>query len=403
MLLNVLFALGSLYAQNRADLWQQDLDALESGISARHPKMMTEEFRATIAERIAALRNDVDRLSDRQIAIGIAAVLATFQEMHTSTDLSVVGVPMPRLPVAFRWFSDGLFITAAADANARLIGYRVVRFGNTTAEEAHNALLPFISTENQQWAREISQTYLALPDLLQEAGLIRSAPMVPITLASRSGEEIAVDMTPVTSGYTIPGPLRTYRPEPLYMRSPLYRYWFDFLAESRTLYFKYNQCSEMSTIPFHAFLTEMREARPNWPVERLVVDLRHNTGGGWKYIDDFLRAHKEDLGTGAATYPLGMYAIIGKRTASAAVTSAIMLKKAGFILVGEATGGKPSSWGVIQTFVLPNSRIAITSSTRYVDEPGYYGMTLEPDMPVDFPSSAWWAGHDAFLDAIVNR
>jgi hypothetical protein len=47
--------------------------------------------------------------------------------------------------------------------------------------------------------------------------------------------------------------------------------------------------------------------------------------------------------------------------------------------------------------------MSITSSTRYVEEPGYDGLTLEPDIAVDFRSAAWWNGQDAFLAAIVNR
>lgn len=221
------------------------------------------------------------------------------------------------MPLAVRWFSDGLFISGAVEPHTRLIGARVVRIGEATVEGAFAALRPFISAENDQWVREISQSYLLLPDLLEAAGLITGTATVPLTLANRAGEEF-VNMSP-GGGMILAGPLRTYRPEPLYLRSASYNYWFDFLPESRTLYIKYNQCVEMTSLPWAAFLAEMNEVASTWPVERLVIDLRHNSGGSTKFLLDLLEQYRQAIGSGVVSFPKGTYGIIGKRTASSAV------------------------------------------------------------------------------------
>jgi hypothetical protein len=103
------------------------------------------------------------------------------------------------------------------------------------------------------------------------------------------------------------------------------------------------------------------------------------------------------------SFPKGAYGIIGKRTASSAVLNAIDLKNAGFTIVGEPTGGKPSSWGEVQSFPLPNSRLTITVSTRFVTSAGHDEIAFQPDHAVDFPASAWLAGRDAYLNAILSR
>jgi hypothetical protein len=344
----------------------------------------------------------VQGFSDQRLAIAIARLLAGLNEAHTNLVLGSSGIAFARLPLALRWFSDGLFISSAVETHSRLIGARVVRIGDATVDEALAALRPFVSAENDQWTREMSQTYLLLPDLLEAAGLIIDRAIVPLTVVTRGGEEVVVNMSP-TGGVFVPGPLRTYRPEPLYLRSPTYNYWFDFLPDSRTLYIKYNQCVEMSSIPWSAFLAEMNETASAWPVERLVIDLRNNSGGSTRFLRELLALYREAIGSGIVSFPKGIYGIIGKRTASSAVINAIDLKDAGFTIVGEATGGKPSSWGEVLNFSLPNSRLIITVSTRFVTTPGHDEISFPPDVAVDFPASAWLAGRDAYLDSILSR
>jgi hypothetical protein len=74
------------------------------------------------------------------------------------------------MALAFRWFSDGLFIVNALEAHSRLIGYRVVRIGSSTPAQVHRALRQYVSWENDHMARSISQHYVASPDLLHAAG-----------------------------------------------------------------------------------------------------------------------------------------------------------------------------------------------------------------------------------------
>lgn len=394
-------ALGALYAQDRPSRWNQDLDTLERELTTRHPRLREGELRDDLARRIAEIRATVENASDQRVAIAIARLLAGLQEAHTNVSLGSSGVAFSRLPLTLRWFSDGLFISGAAEPYTRLIGARVVRIGEATTEDAFASLRPFISAENDQWAREMSQNYLLLPDLLEAAGLLSGASAVPLRLVGASGEEFTVNVSP-GSGTMLAGPLRTYRPEPLYLRNASYNYWFDFLPESRTLYVKYNQCTEMAAIPWTTFLVEMNEVASRWPVERLVVDLRQNTGGASRFLLDFLAQYRQAVAQGVS-FPRGTYGIIGKRTASSAVLNAIDLKDAGFTIVGEPTGGKPSSWGEVQNFPLPNSRLIITVSTRFVTRPGHDEISFAPDLPIEFPVSAWLAGRDAYLDAILER
>lgn len=371
-------------------------------MTARHPNLRSGEPRENLARGLEELRAAAESATDQKMAIGIAKLLAGLNEAHTNVYLPSAGVPIPRLPIALRWFSDGLFITSAVEPHTRLIGSRVMRFGDQSAEEAYAAVRPYISSENDQWAREISQTYLLLPDLLEAAGVINGTSSVRLTVANRNGQETEIDLAPGGGTY-LAGPLRTYRPEPHYLRSSGYYYWFDFLPDSRTLFIKYNQCVEMPSISWSAFLNELNEVAVNWPVERLVIDLRDNTGGNSSLLRVLLEQYQQALRAGVVSFPKGTFGIISKRSASSAVLNAIDLKNMGFTIVGEPTGGKPSSWGEVQRFALPHSRLTVTVSTRFINIPGHDEISFSPDVPVEFPSSLWWAGRDAYLEAILAR
>lgn len=356
--------------------------------------MRSGEPRETLARKVEELRAAADGATDQMMAIGIAKLLASLNEAHTNVYLPSAGVPFPRLPIVLRWFSDGLFITSAVAPHTRLIGSRVLRFGDFSVEEAYAAVRPFISSENDQWAREISQTYLLLPDLLEAAGVVTGTSGVRLTVADRNGRKTEVDLAPGGGAY-LAGPLRTFRPEPHYLRSSGYHYWFDFLPESRTLYLKYNQCVEMPSLSWNTFLNELSEVAVNWPVERFVIDLRDNTGGNSSLLRVLLEQYQQAIRAGVVSFPKGTFGIISKRSASSAVLNAIDLKNMGFTIVGESTGGKPSSWGDVQRFALPHSRLNVTVSTRFIDIPGHDEMSFSPDVAVDFPSVLWWAGRDA--------
>ncbi len=398
----IVLTLGALLGQDRSERWRQDLNHLEQELTARHPNLRSGEPRETLARGLEELRAASASATDQKMAIGIAKLLAGLNEAHTNVYLPSAGVPFPRLPIALRWFSDGLFITSAVEPHTRLIGSRVLRFGDQSAEEAYAAVRPYISSENDQWAREISQTYLLLPDVLEAAGVINGTSSVRLTVADRNGRETEIDLAPGGGTY-LAGPLRTFRPEPHYLRSSGYYYWFDFLPDSRTLYLKYNQCVEMPSISWSTFLNELNEVAITWPVERLVIDLRDNTGGNSSLLRVLLEQYQQAIRAGVVSFPKGTFGIISKRSASSAVLNAIDLKNMGFTIVGESTGGKPSSWGEVQRFALPHSRLTVTVSTRFINIPGHDEISFPPDVPVDFSSSLWWAGRDAYLEAILAR
>jgi uncharacterized protein (TIGR03437 family) len=135
-------------------------------------------------------------------------------------------------------------------------------------------------------------------------------------------------------------------------------------------------------------------------VERFIIDLRNNTGGNSAVLNPFLASRSARGNKVSAVKPV---VIIGRRTYSSAILNAIAIRQGGpAALVGEPSGGRPNSYGDVQTLTLPNSQLNVSYSTRYFSFPGYPAGSLLPDVTVPIYSADWYARHDPFLAAVLS-
>jgi hypothetical protein len=159
--------------------------------------------------------------------------------------------------------------------------------------------------------------------------------------------------TPGLSGTTarnwIHVPDLTSAAVPLYRKLNNQNSWFQYLSDSRTLYFKYNACSNAAALPFTTFTTEFLKTVDAFPVDRFVFDLRNNGGGDSSLIQPLLSALEQRYVSGQLA-SAQLYLLIGRGTFSSALLNALQLKEAPFAkLVGEPTGGQPNHYGNVST------------------------------------------------------
>jgi C-terminal processing protease CtpA/Prc len=78
-----------------------------------------------------------------------------------------------------------------------------------------------------------------------------------------------------------------------------------------------------------------------------------------------------------------LYVIIGRHTFSSAILNAIDLKqKAGAVLIGEPTSGKPNHYGEVRSITLPYSGKKLNYSTKYFSTYQQDTDSLYPDVRV---------------------
>lgn len=143
------------------------------------------------------------------------------------------------------------------------------------------------------------------------------------------------------------------------------------------------------------FVSEVLEAVELTLAERLIIDLRNNSGGNSSVLSnqmERLASHPR------LAQPGSIIALIGPVTYSSGMMNAHQLREnAHATLVGEPTGGKPNSYGEVRTFRLPNSGLSVSYSTKYFRMLEEDPPSVEPDVLVELESGAHFGGQDPVL------
>jgi hypothetical protein len=383
-------------AATRDGRWVQDIDYLMAELPRLHLNLFHRTPRAEFEGAADELRRAVPSRQDHELVVGLMRLLALAGDAHTTLG-SWAG--FHALPMELTRLADGLYVTAADQPRAALLGARVVAIGDRTTAELEAAAAEIVSHENQAWLRHQVPRLLAVPEVLHALGAAADPSGAVIWADDVSGARLRVEapalpgrpaMVDVTSASGASVPLHRQRLGE--------NYWFTVMEATRTLYLQYNRCAHGAE-RFDAFAERVFRALDQGAVDRLVVDVRHN-GGGNSEVDDALMRGLQDRSPWRA--PGRLFCLVGPGTFSSAVWTADDLRKLGAALVGSPTGGKPNSYGDTRSFNLPNARIPVTYSTKQFrlfddsDPP-----SLAPVLAVEPTIADLRAGRDAVLEAAV--
>ena len=323
--------------------WREDVDYLAAKIKETHPAptftITSDAFQAAVND----LKASVPQLSDAGVVAGLAKLAALLRDGHTNLNPMQSAGGLRSYAIRVKWFSDGLFVTAVGPATKGFMGKKVVSIGGVEAEAILEKLKPYISYENENWAREMSQSMFVSPDMLQLAGAAITDGTTVWELEDTAGNREKVELQ--TGGsVTIDGPHLSRPGNPMYRRNPTLPYWFGPVEGTGILYFKYLRCEESPALSMEQFTMEFAEYLKTKPSSRVVFDLRDNMGGNTQWLDSMITYLMNAYIRGEIHAPVeGFYAIVGRRTFSSAAIHAARLRDIGFVMVGEPTGGNPSS------------------------------------------------------------
>ncbi len=242
--------------------------------------------------------------------------------------------------------------------------------------------------------------FLQMASVLRQIGAADSSGNVTFTLAKPGGEPFAI-----TVGAAEPGMKPIPMFDALHISLPLYRkqpdrlYWYEYLADSQTLYIQYNRCTEDPKLSFADFTREIFAFADSHPVNRVVVDLRLNPGGDSRVIGPLKRGLKD-----RAALRSKVFVLIGPRTFSSAQMAAVEFRHdLHATLVGEATGEMLNGYGEVKELTLPHSGLKMQYSTKYFHLGRNDASALEPDVRAATSLEEALAGRDPVLEAALKR
>jgi len=401
--------------------WREDLRYLADQILQTHPGAFHQITQQQFESAVANLEARIPQLSDQEVEVEFARLVALLGEGHSR--LSLPGLPDPmsdvpditpfqdarlafrRLPVSLYWFSDGLFVTAATPEFQSLVGARVLQIGGRPAEDALNAVRPIVNRDNDMGLRLISPQSLVIPDLVHALDIIADPSRADFTFHTSDGKDAQVKLSPLPAGAQ-PTWRESYENSPPSL--PFYRehsdknLWAAYLADRRTVLVRINVIQDSTNESVAQFAREVNSLLGSHPANRLVIDLRDCHGGDNQKFRPLLLALIRDV---TINQPGKVFVILGRATFSAAVNAASDLERlSNAIFVGEPTAGAPSSWGDPRKITLPNSGLIARISTVYwrdwtADESRPW---IAPDIPAAASSADYFAGRDPAMDAVLR-
>jgi hypothetical protein len=383
----------------RESAWQANLAWLTGQMSTLHslpfPGISAENF----ARQSTDLASRVADLSDAEVRTALQALVASIGDPHTD-----VIWPNPRpfrsLPLAVYWFDDGLYVVAAPERYRSLLGGKIVTIGKTGIDDAIAKLTPLTPHDNDSWLKQvIPANKLTNADFLYGTRIADSTAAVDVQTRTASGELRTVTVDAVDGGPSQPM-IPVFQGElPLYRRHPERRYWATPIDGGAAVYFQYNGCAEDARQPSAEFFAELDRLLSQPEVDRLVVDLRNNSGG----LTGILNPWFERIKSSRFNQPGRLYVIVGRATYSAAMEHSNRFREeTAAIFVGEPTGAKPRFLLRRGDFGLPYFGIRVSYSNG-IERAADPGPTLIPDICVPVTFKDYMRGIDPALDAILAK
>jgi len=384
--------------------WRADIDTMAENLLERHPNFYTKHTVEEVEDAIEALDSRLNALDDQQIVMEIGRIVALGGDAHTTVGFNQYAKAMHRLPIQVIVLSDGVYISAAAEPYAELIGAQILKFGDTDADNSFERVGELFAYENHSKLINTGAVYVTLMPALAAVGIAESfdADTFELTIKDDQGERtVSLDCTvpearPQWASFT----QQFKNGMPLAYRKSSGNYQTEFLDDSKTMYLAYNKCRDAEDFPMKLLIEFIMTKSEELDAGRLIIDLRFNGGGDetilWPMMDALKKSNRfKDKGD--------IIVLISRWTFSSAMTNAHQLKeRLGAVLIGEPTGGKPNHFGQLDSFVLPNSGLTISHSTKRFQKVKGDPDAVEPDILIEVGSADFFAGKDPVLDTALN-
>jgi len=393
----------NLNAQNRlsADRWQEDLQYAVKQIRERHFRpyhsVRKERFDAAVQE----LQKNIPSLRDYEVALEIKRIVALIGDLHTNIKFE----PTLWLPIEFYYFKDGPHIIAADKKYSELVGARIIGIENKSIEESYEAVKSVISHENEMGLKNSAPRFLVLPEVLKFLEIANGLQEIALKI-EKNGKKSSVQIKSVRKQPNRKKMIQlndgAKNPVPLWLKDPNNKYWFTYLADSKTLYVQFNSVSNKRK-KIASFFREVFAFVEKNDVDRFVLDLRNNGGGN----DPLFRKIIPGFVSMKLNKPGKFFTIIGRYTVSAGqhlVNDLEYITKT--LFVGEPPRQRVNFFSDGRGGKLPNSgmrmRVATGWLQSYIPLPYDPRQWTTPDIPVELTSEDYRLNRDPVLKAIFD-
>lgn len=397
----------------RDEGWRADLRLLAREVKRRGWAPFRERSEAGFDAAVAELDRTIPELDDDGVLVGLMRLVALLDDGHASVRFAP-GDPRGErsLPLQLFRFEEGLFVIAADEPHAGLVGAELLAVGGQPVARALATVEPLVSRDNRWWPRHIGPALLRQAPVLHGLGLAPAEGAVFLSLRLPDGQTSELRVEPdspwqaVGSAGVCPPDWRSLpetlgSPLPLYLRNRAALYWFQHLPEHELVYCQCNNLLDDPAEPLAAFWPRVLEATERHGAG-LVLDLRANGGGNTFLTTPLLHGLIASPGINRRGR---LFVITGRGTFSAAQNLTTLLgRHTEAIFVGEPTGSRPNFTGETAPFRLPWSGLLANVSDLYwqTSWPLDHRAWVPPELYAPPTFAAYRANRDPAMEAVLD-
>lgn len=388
---------------SRDEAWRYDLWLMHREVSRIHYNPYSRFAKTEQEAWVKKLHDAIPKMDDDEIRVAFMKYMRRLGDGHTAIRPAQTQ-PFKSAPLQLYWFPEGVHVVAADPKYKEIVGHRVVRVAGKPVDEVVAKLDEVIHQDNKQGVKSIAPRYLTIPALLYGLGLMPKRDSIEYVFENPSGARSTLSVEgSLNHNVATWTAVRDTSPEasPLYMKSRDKAYWFQYLPESKAVYFQYNSVRNEAEENIEKFTERLLDFIDKNDVERLIVDVRWNGGG-----NSFLNRPIVNglIGCRKVNKRGSMFVIVGRQTFSAAQNFVTDLERAiDPIFVGEPTGSSPNFVGETIRFSLPHSKMEGSISDLYWQRswPMDHRNWIAPNLPAAPSFELFRTNRDPAMEAIM--
>jgi C-terminal processing protease CtpA/Prc len=387
---------------NRNSKWIKDLNYLQEALYKKHANLFFKVSEEQFNNQINELKKSIDNLNDDEITDEIYKIVASVGDGHTKVEREF----SRSYPFQFYYFKDSIYAINTIDEYKEALNCELVKINGQDVNVIKNKISPLISRENDVTIKKVLPNYLFRPEILHGVKIIEDIDAsIIFTFKDKSGKAFDLQVealnTTLDNGEKFIISREYDETYPLYMQKADLKYWYQYLGKDKVLYLKYNACSEDEKVGrLEDFNNEVLSFMQNNQVDKFVIDMRNNSGGGENRLNEIIEGIKNSNLNDKKRF----FVIVGRPTFSAAIIDAVKWRnETNATFIGEPTSGKPNHYGAVKNFSLPNSNLKIQYSTTYAKTSNDERDSFIPDKTMELSIDDYVNKKDPVLDYIIGE
>lgn len=399
----LLFRLISPSAQTpelSAEAWKADIQYLTAQLPKIHPNPFHQLSAVDFNARANALIAEAGKKQDREMTVGLMALLAGLGDGNTRLDWE--SLDFSYYPLQFQFFDQQLRLVAADSLYRRWLGLHVLKVNQYFLDGAQEKILALIPAhESPNHTRYLMERYFRTPEILDAAGLL--------------DERYSVIMFENEEGTRLKAPLLSKEEEPknwfkIQEERPAHLVppfdavvsglWVNRLTRNK-MAFLYAGDYPTDKKEWKAAYQQVKNKFKEHPSSDVLIDLRENESSNYRAGKKLVKLAAKSAGVKKGGR---LYVAIGRQTYAAATLDALLAReKYSAILLGEATGASPNGYRVDEIITLPNSGIRVFVPTKEFKtaEETTGGLSPDHEIPMDWES--YQRGIDPVLEWVLRQ